>query len=375
MSPFLRRELRRRSRSCPGARGPRLDETARGQRRGVAGRPPRRMRGLPRGRRGLRRAAGPAPGAPGCRAGTARPVGEDGRGDRGRRCPAAPGARGAASRAEPLPACPVAGLRRGGDRRRGGAPQRGHLLRPTRHDQGDGSPLPTPIAMTAGNVQIVTRGPDGVLELSTRSYDEVCPVGADPAGHRPSSDTTRLSALADLGNFDAFISPARDHILVMPKDPAAASCTWSRSSTGTKPTPSPAPATPTPTAPPTPPASPTPATASPSVSPDRRAARSRRRRRRPLQADRRPRHPSDARHHPPPPRRPPDASSPSPPPSVAVTPNPDGTLEIARDVILVGSISGYSADGTSSRSRPGHRTGPPVRTCTSGAPRSSRRGP
>lgn len=222
--------------------------------------------------------------------------------------------------------------------------------------KGDGVPVPTPIAMTAGEVQFVTRAPDGSLELSTRRYAEVCPVGADACGTSAATDTTPLSAnLGDMGSFDAVISPSQDHIVVMDKGsvnggvyvvPVRPAATPIPDVTPTPvSTMTPLPATPTPTATPGPSATPagpatptaTPATPSLIVTPTPTATAS-------------PATSAGASGSPSVTPSPPDVqSSPpevSPSPEVAVTPAPDGTLEIASGVIVVGGASGYSADGS-----------------------------
>jgi len=53
--------------------------------------------------------------------------------------------------------------------------------------------------------------------------------------------------------------------------------------------------------------------------------------------------------------------SPEPTPSVEVTPRPDGAIEIARDVILVGSAAAYSSDGErfAFSARPAHGSAGP----------------
>ncbi len=226
----------------------------------------------------------------------------------------------------------------------------GSLPGPANQTGGSG-PIPTPIAMTAGDIQFVTRGDDGVLALSTRHYDEVCPVGAPVCGTSASTDTRTLPAdLAGLGSFDAYISPAQDHIVVVGRGasgggvyvvPVAVPQTAAPSTTPSAPrTPAPTatppthvtpvPATPNPTAPSTP-ATPTPvATLAPTPTPIPTAPAT--------PALPTPSVPPAATFSPPP-----DASA-SPP--VDVTPAPGGTLEIAHGVIVVGNISGYSADGT-----------------------------
>ena len=234
--------------------------------------------------------------------------------------------------------------------------------------QGAPAPAPTPIAMTAGEFQFVTRGADGALELSTSRYDAVCPVGAQDCGTSAASNTTQLSAgLGDLGSFDAVISPTQDRIVVMGTAsssggvyvvpvkvaPAASPTPMSTdTSTPAAATATPAAATATPAAATATPAtaserpsqpvvdatrtpkpattpSPTPATATPSPS---------------LGASERPTRDPGATASP---AGTADASvAPSPTASVEVTPAPDGALEIASGVVVVGSASAYSADGT-----------------------------
>lgn len=215
---------------------------------------------------------------------------------------------------------------------------------PDRTINGSGSPMPTPIAMTAGTVQVLSRGSDGVLELSTRHIDEVCPVGASSCGTTAASDSTRLSTLGDLGSIDAVISPTQDHIVVMQRGDKAsgvfvvpvretaqpspgvpvATPTPVTASPSASVTPPPVSPTPTPTTDATATPTPTDTAASPTPTPTATAT-------------------PEGSATPATPTAPPDAS---PSASLEVTPRPDGTIEIVHDVILVGSVSGYSADGT-----------------------------
>jgi len=232
--------------------------------------------------------------------------------------------------------------------------------------KGDGVPVPTPIAMAAGEIQFVTRGPDGRLELSTRRYAEVCPVGADVCGTTESTDTTTLSAsLGGVGNFDAVISPSQDHIVVMDKGsetggvfvvkvPPTASPSPGVTPTPAPATPTPAPATPTPTpvkgaaspsgnGPPATPAAvatptPAPGTPRPPVSPPVSPT--------PPAQSSSPTPSVEPATPPAPSPSPSDVPPASPSPEVSVTPAPDGTLEIASGVVVVGGVSGYSADGS-----------------------------
>ena len=216
------------------------------------------------------------------------------------------------------------------------------------------APAPTPIAMTSGMFQFLTRGADGALELSTSRYDAVCPVGAQDCGTSAASNTTQLSTgLGDLGRFDAVISPTQDRIVVMgttstsggvyvvpvnvapaaSPTPAPIDTSNPVAATATPATVSERPSqpvvdatrTPTPTATP----SPTPATLtpSPSVGPSERPSRD-------PGATASPAGTADA------------SVVPSPTASVEVSPAPDGALEIASGVVVVGSASAYSPDGT-----------------------------
>ncbi len=81
--------------------------------------------------------------------------------------------------------------------------------------KGDDGAMPTPIALTAGQVQVLSRGADGTLELSTKDIDEVCPMGAEACGTSTDTAETTIDTLADLGSFDAVISPDRDRIVLM----------------------------------------------------------------------------------------------------------------------------------------------------------------
>lgn len=231
----------------------------------------------------------------------------------------------------------------------------------------------TPIPLTAGDVQVLSRS-GGTLELSTRKIDAVCPVGVEACGNTGTTDNTALSELGDLGPFDAYLSPTEDRIVVVQRGSNASGVYVVPVHATTAPTPtvSTPPATPAVTDSPVP-ASPS-ATPEPSGGPGETASPS------PTASDvtgtdapppsATPTPSATADTSPEPTTTPPESAppsstpttspeatpeptsspaespvAPSPSPSVAVTPSADGTLEIARDVILVGSVSGYSADG------------------------------
>ncbi len=242
----------------------------------------------------------------------------------------------------------------------------GGLLFPLQ--DGAPTPAPTPIAMTSGMFQFLTRGADGALELSTSRYDAMCPVGAQDCGTSAASDTTPLSAgLNKLGSFDAVISPSQDRIVVMGTNTSsggvyvvpvnvapAASPTPASTDEPTpaaSPTSTPASASGRPSLParetPTPPATPraTPAatpTATPVATPTATPATAT-----PSPSVRTSEQPSQGPGTTASPAETADASAePSPTASVEVTPAPDGALEIASGVVVVGSASAYSPDGT-----------------------------
>ena len=206
-----------------------------------------------------------------------------------------------------------------------------------------GSPRPTPIAVTAGDVQVITRGSDGTLELTTRRIGQVCPVDAPSCASSAPADTTRLPVLGDLGSFDAILSPAQDHIVVIPRGedangvfvvPVQPPETASPSPV-TPPTATPVPETPAPVTPTPLPVTPTP-TATPAGSPSTAPV-----------VTPTPAAPATATPTPAPPTASPEPTpAGTPEPSAVVTPRPDGTIEIVHDVIPVGSDTGYSADGT-----------------------------
>ena len=199
-------------------------------------------------------------------------------------------------------------------------------------------PAATGMALDPGRVAVVTRGKDGSLSVVTAGFDEVCPLVDDQCGAAdPSFDTQPLVGLSASDDIAAIISPQRDRLVVVQRNaagtdgvfvvplrpaksvatPVADSPKPTRSATAS-PEPSPSapstspstsPATPSAAAPTPEPASPAPATNEPDGSPS----------------------PSE---------------EPVETPTVEVTPTPDGAIEIASDVVVVGGIASYNADGT-----------------------------
>jgi hypothetical protein len=233
----------------------------------------------------------------------------------------------------------------------------------------------TPIALAAGELQVVSRDGDGRVEIRSRSLDEVCPLDAGSCGIPTNLDVTQSTTLSGSSELDAIISPDRDRLVVVERGDGPQSVyvlpvsETAAGGAGT-PSPSPAPATP-PLASPesprstmraatgTPPVEEPPTTSEPqpSAAPGRSSA--------PSSTDgpptsaptpsdeagptRAPEATAEPSSAPPPasetpPRTPGDTETPVTP-GVAVTPGPGGALEIAHDVTIVGSAA-YSADGT-----------------------------
>ena len=230
----------------------------------------------------------------------------------------------------------------------------------------DGSPVPTAIAVTTDDVAVLARNADGSFEVRTAGVDEICPLAADScAVAEPSfeaAQVARISAGAEVD--DAIISPARDSMVIVGRDasgtnglyvvPVKAAVAVSSSPAATlAPTAAPtlapsaapetAPATAEPTADATPVTNPSPSVsaqpeptpiATPSVAPASVPPSS---------------EPGDS------PSAAPDATpepttepTPEPIPTlvVTVTPAPDGSIRIASDVIVVGGVAAYNADGS-----------------------------
>ena len=233
----------------------------------------------------------------------------------------------------------------------------GRSLFPDSTVKGDG-PMPTPITVAAAEVEILSRAEDGTIQILTRRFTQVCPIGADACGLSPSDDVTTTVTRLGFADVDAIISPTRDRMVVVGRSEGSGGVyvvTMALPTPGdASPTPAPTPgdASPTPAASPTPSptpaASPTPGDASPTPDPTVTVA--------PTEA---PATPALVTPDPSPavtpavtpagiPAGTPEATpSPTeePTPSIAVSPAPDGVLEIAYDVIVLG-IAAYSPDET-----------------------------
>jgi hypothetical protein len=215
----------------------------------------------------------------------------------------------------------------------------------------------TPIAVTPGDVAVLTRTADGSYRLQTSNVNQVCPLTQSRCDASPSFESTMVAQIGGSDSVGAIISPSRDRLVVVQRSKSGADGVFvvpvraadtvttpspaaATASTATAPTGSPTPAVAS-TASPTP--SVVPATSSPesssepsvspaSGSPDASPSIT----------------PSQSATEPPPTTRPTVAPTPSPTPAatVAVTPAPGDAIQIASDVIVVGSTAAYNADGT-----------------------------
>jgi hypothetical protein len=223
---------------------------------------------------------------------------------------------------------------------------------------GTGVPVPTAIAMGSGDVAVLTRNPDGTLEYRTGGLDEVCPlVAEDCAAAAPSFSVAQVAGLDAGGDVAAIISPTRDRLVVVqrsskgsdgvfvvpvkPRITAASSPHATEAPTAAAtvgatrpPATTAASAVPASDAPATSAADPS-ASVAPSDVPASDAPGSASPTDRPAPTDEPTAAPTDKPSH-----------EPTPAPTVAVTPKPDGTLEIASDVVVVGSNAAYTLDGS-----------------------------
>jgi hypothetical protein len=247
-------------------------------------------------------------------------------------------------------------------------------------------PIPTPIDLLAGEIQVLSHAADGSLEIQSKYLDQLCPVGAETCGLPDTVDVTNLGSLGAAGQLDAIVSPDRGQLVVVERGSSASTVyvlPLKHTGTAEDPTPHVAASTgiaaATPTMEPTETAATSPdesgspdttepaATASAEVteapsdtasgSPDASSgpdtsgepATEAPATDEPASAE-----PTDATASSeaattePTPVATPDetAEATEPPPSIAVTPRPGGAIEIASDVVIVGSAAGYSPDGS-----------------------------
>ena len=189
--------------------------------------------------------------------------------------------------------------------------------------------------IVAQKLEYLERDPNGEYSITTRPVDKVCPEGspqpcdsAEPVEKAPTKvDQTVSSVFVDDRNSRLIVTGTSGTVSVVAiesAEPSAAAPSPSPNERSTAPsaaaitaapssTPTPTPTrTPTPTPTPTPVASATPGSPSPSIEPT---------------------------------ATPSEPSLESASPSVAVTPTPSGSLDIAHDVVLVGQSAAYSKSG------------------------------
>jgi len=245
-------------------------------------------------------------------------------------------------------------------------------------------PDATPFALAAGDVRVLTQGEDGSLEFRKQVVSEVCPVAAATCSLNPTPVVTQTERIAGASKWDAIISPANDQFVVVEKgdgaqavfvvplrDTAAAGSASPLESKVPGDTAAP-PSTPASTdsaGSPTPEATAT-DDASASATPDESADASASPTGEPATQD-----PSDAASVEPTPSVDSSAAPAStrPTPSIAVTPRPDGAIEIARNVRIVGNAAAYSPDGShfAFTAQPVNgKTGPDVYVWRAGAARA-----
>ena len=185
----------------------------------------------------------------------------------------------------------------------------------------DVAAVATPIALAAGQVRVVGRTDSGGLQIQTGTVNAVCPVEQPGCDVAPSFQAEVVDGVGGGAPADAILSPSQDRIVLVGRDPAAKGVyVVTVTPAGPVPTahpssgPTTAPASPDGSPATTPDPSADPATATPATSPTTT----------------------------------PDPSAsgaPEPSPSVAVTPAPGGVIQIAADVIVVGSVAEYDATG------------------------------
>jgi len=231
-------------------------------------------------------------------------------------------------------------------------------------------PDATPFPLIAGEVQTLSRNENGQLELGRQAVDEVCPLSAQTCGVDAQPEHTDTELLTAADDWDAIISPSQDQVVVVERGDGAQGVYVLPvgSTTAIESSPEPVETTPAATDEPAseppsevPSTSPDPSaelpSASPAASPGDTASAD------PGQS---PAGSPDTSEAPASPTEP-ASSEPSqsdepgdtsasdgpttepsaePTPSIEVTPRPDGAVEIASNVIVVGTTAAYSPNGT-----------------------------
>ena len=86
----------------------------------------------------------------------------------------------------------------------------------------------TPIDLVAGEIQVLSHGDDGSLELESRNISQLCPVGANSCGLPTTANVTSLGDIGSQGQLDAIVSPDRGQVVVVEQGPSRARSTSSR---------------------------------------------------------------------------------------------------------------------------------------------------
>jgi hypothetical protein len=220
----------------------------------------------------------------------------------------------------------------------------------------DATPGATPIAFAAGNVAVLNRAADGSLALTTGRLHEVCPMTADACRVEPSFETAPVAGIRQTQDVDAVISPARDRLVVIPRGAGGTGGVYvvpvKTPTPDTTPAATRAPgtasATEAPTEPPTeaPTQSSEVATGSPVTTDSPPATEAPTETESPASTETpSDETPSDEPVSPEPTATTAPTDPPSATPEVAVTPRPDGALEIASGVLVVDGQATYSPNG------------------------------
>jgi hypothetical protein len=227
-----------------------------------------------------------------------------------------------------------------------------------------GSPAPTAIAVTTDDIAVLARNADGSFEVRTAGLDEVCPLAADTCEvAEPSFEAAQVARISTGDKVDdAIISPARDSMVIVGRDASGTNGLYVvpvRPAAAVTRTPTPAPEpTDTPTVEPSPAVTPTPAltstpssaTASPAATPAPSASVPPEATPAATSTEAPASAPASTEPNATPQATPEPSTEPTPTPEptlvVTVTPSPDGTIQIASDVIVVGGVAAYNADGS-----------------------------
>jgi hypothetical protein len=222
-------------------------------------------------------------------------------------------------------------------------------------------PEATPFALAAGEVQVVSRAEDGSLQLRRQVVDEVCPMGAESCAFNPTPVRTTTELQTTATAFDAIISPDEEQVVVVergdggtgvyvlnvsdpqvaplasdaPAESPAAASPSPEATASVEPTSSPD-ESPSTAASDEPTAS-APATDEPTIDPSAEPAES-------ATTEPSTASPTASPAVEPSPEPTPETTT-GPTPSVEVTPLPNGAIQIATNVEIVGNTAAYSPDG------------------------------